>query len=110
MGFIVDNGPSEAPSNLLEQMLLVRFLKFLDLNKVTQRSFAEYLSKRNFVERVHTVENKVLSDHGPLNSKPIHDTSQPGSKQDHENMESMANEVIECIGKGVYNEEPVKCF
>ena len=50
MGFIVDNGPSEAPSNLLVQMLLVRFLKFLDLDKVTQRSFAEYLSKRNFVE------------------------------------------------------------
>ena len=110
MGFIVDNGPSEAPSNLLVQMLLVRFLKFLDFDKVTQRSFAEYLSKRNFVERVHTVENKVLSDHGPLNSKPIHDTSPPGSKQDHENMESMANEVIKCIGKGVYNEEPVKCF
>ena len=68
MGFIVDNGPSEAPSNLLVQMLLVRFLKFLDLDKVTQRSFAEYLSKRNFVERVHTVENKVLSDHSHFNS------------------------------------------
>ena len=68
MGFIVDNGPSEAPSNLLVQMLLVRFLKFLDFDKVTQRSFAEYLSKRNFVERVHTVENKVLSDHSHFNS------------------------------------------
>ena len=110
MGFIVDNGPSEAPSNLLVQMLLVRFLKFLDLDKVTQRSFAEYLSKRNFVERVHIVENKVLPDHGPFNSKPIHDTSPPGSKQHHENMESMANEVIDCIGKGVYNKEPIKCF
>ena len=50
MGFIVDNGPSEAPSNLLVQMLLVRLLNFLDLDKATQRSFAEYLSKRNFVE------------------------------------------------------------
>ena len=110
MGFIVDNGPSEAPSNLLVQMLLVRFLKFLDLDKVTQRSFAEYLSKRNFVERVHTVENKVLSDHGPFNSKPIHDASLPGSTQHHENMESMADEVINCIGKGVYNKEPIKCF
>ena len=106
----MDNGPSETPSNLLVQMLLVRFLKFLDLDKVTQRSFAEYLSKRNFVERVHTVKNKVLSDQGPFNSKPIHDTSPPGSKQHHENMESMANEVIDYIGKGVYNEEPIKCF
>ena len=50
MGFIVDNGPSEAPASFLVQMLLVRLLKFLDLDKVTQRSFAEYLSKRNFVE------------------------------------------------------------
>ena len=48
MGFIADNSPSEAPSNFLVRMLLVRFLKFLDLDKVTQRSFAEYLSKRNF--------------------------------------------------------------
>lgn len=97
MGFIVDNGPCEAPNNLLVQMLLVRFLKFLDFDKVTQQSFAEYLSKRNFVERVHTVENKVLSDHGPFNSKPIHDTSPPGSKQHQENMAYMANEVIDCL-------------
>ena len=25
-------------------------------------------------------------------------------------MESMANEVIDCIGKGVFNREPIKCF
>ena len=31
MGFIVDNGPSEAPSSFLVQMLLVRFLKFLNV-------------------------------------------------------------------------------
>ena len=97
MGFIVDSGPCEAPNNLLVQTLLVRKLKFLDLDKVTQQSFAEYLSKRNFVERVHTVENKVLSDHGPFNSKPIQDTSPPESKQHHENMESMVNEVIDCL-------------
>ena len=59
IGFIVDNGPSEAPSNFLVQMLIVRLVKFLDLDKATQRSFAEYLSKRNFVKRVHTVENRV---------------------------------------------------
>lgn len=45
-GFIVDNGPSEALSNLLVQMLLVRLLNFLDLDKATQWSFTEYLSKR----------------------------------------------------------------
>lgn len=110
MGFIVDNGPSEAPASFLVQMLLVRLLKFLDLDKVTQRSFPEYLSKRNPVERVHAAENSALSSHGPFSSKMIHKNVSPGSKQHKENMESMAGEVIQCINKGVYNKETIKCF
>lgn len=110
LGFIVDNGPSEAPSSFLVQMLLVRLLKFLDLDKVTQRSFAEYLSKRNFVERVHTIENKVLSDHGPFSSKAIHKVVLPGSKEHTENMEHMAEEVVKCIATGIFNKERIKCF
>ena len=110
MGFVVDNGPSEAPASFLVQMLLVRLLKFLDLDKVTQRSFAEYLSKRNFVERVHAAENNSLSSHGPFCSKTIHENAPPGSQEHKENMESMAGEVIKCISKGVYNKETIKCF
>ena len=81
MGFIVDNGPSESPSSFLVQMLLVRFLKFLNLVKVTQRAFAEYLSKRNPVERVHAIGNRALSSHGPFCSKAIHEHVSPGSKE-----------------------------
>ena len=110
MGFIVDNGPSESPSSFLVQMLLVRFLKFLNLDKVTQRAFAEYLSKRNFVERVHAIENRALSGHGPFSSKAIHKTVSPGSQEHKENMEHMASEVIKCIGNAVYNKEPIRCF
>ena len=110
MGFVVDNGPSEAPASFLVQMLLVRLLKFLDLDKVTQRSFAEYLSKRNFVECVHAVKNNALSSHGPFCSKMIHENASPGSQEHKENMESMAGEVIQCISKGVYNKETIKCF
>lgn len=110
MGFVVDNGPSEAPASFLVQMLLVRLLKFLDLDKVTQRSFAEYLSKRNFVERVHAAENNSLSSHGPFCSKMIHENAPPGSQEHKENMESMAGEVIKCISKGVYNKETIKCL
>ena len=91
-------------------MLLVRLLNFLDLDKITQRSFAEYLSKRNFVEHVHTVENKVLSDHGPFSSHWVHERASPGSKEHSENMEYMANEVINCISKGVFNKQPIECF
>ena len=80
MGFIVDNGPSEAPARFLVQMLLVHLLKFLDLDKVTQRLLAEYLSKRNPVERVHAAENSVLSSHGPFSLKMIHENASPGSK------------------------------
>ena len=110
MGFIVDNGLSEAPSSSFVWMLLVRLLKFLDLDKVTQRSFVEYLSKRNFVERVHTVENKVLSDHGPFSSKRVHAVAAPGSAEHKENMERMAQDVIDYIRKGMFNKEPIKCF
>ena len=62
IAFVVDNGPSEAPANLQVQVLLVQLLKFLNLDKATQRSFAEYLSKRNFVERVHAMENTSFTD------------------------------------------------
>ena len=110
MGFVVDNGPSEAPASFLVQMLLVPLLKFLDLDKVTQRSFAEYLSKRNPLERVHAAENSALSSHGPFSSKMVHENASPGSKQHQENMESMAGEVIQCIGKGMYNKETIQCF
>ena len=66
ISFVVDNGPSEAPSNLLVKLLLVRLRKILNIDKITQISFAEYLSKRNYVERVHAVENNLLSAHGLL--------------------------------------------
>ena len=110
MGFIVDNGPSESPSSILVQMLLVLFLKFLNLDKATQRAFAEYLSKRNFVERLHAIKNRALSGHGPFSSKEIHETVSPGSKEHTENMEHMASEVIKSIGKAVYNKESIQCF
>ena len=42
--FVVDNGPAEQPCSPLVQMTLVRFLKLLNLDKVTQVSFAEYHS------------------------------------------------------------------
>lgn len=110
MGFIVDNGPSESPSSFLVQMRLVWFLKFLNLDKVTQRAFAEYLSKRNLVERFHAIENRALSSHGPFCSKAIHRSASPGSKEHKENMEHMASEVCKCIGSAFYNKEPIQCF
>ena len=63
MVFIVDNGPAEQPSNYIVQMCLVRLVALLNLNKVTQVAFAEYHSKRNFVERVHAQENQALYKH-----------------------------------------------
>ena len=62
---VVNNGPSEQPSSPLVQMLLVRLLKFLKLKKIVQVSFAESHSKRNFVERVHSID--IVST-GPFDS------------------------------------------
>lgn len=92
--FVVDNGPSEAPANLQVQMLLVRLLKFLKLDKATQRSFAEYLSKRNFVDRVHAVENSALSKHGVFDAHKVHKHAELGSPRHKENMEAMSKDVI----------------
>lgn len=55
--FIVDNGPQEKPANALVKMCMARLMRFLKLHRVVQVSFAEYNSKRNFVERVHSEEN-----------------------------------------------------
>ena len=60
--FVVDNGPAEKPSSPLVHMCLVRLLKFLKLHKITQISFAEYYTKRNFVKHVHAEENQVLQN------------------------------------------------
>ena len=101
--FIVDNSPAEQPSSPLVQLSLVRLLRLLKLHKVTQVAFAEYHSKRNYVERVHAEENLELSKHGPFSSKAIHEHASIGSKQHKENLEHMAEEVRKCISQGSKN-------
>ena len=83
---VVDNGPAEQPSCPLVQMCLVRLLHFLRLDKVVQISFAEYHSKRNYVERVHAEENRVLSKHRPFSSTYVHKKATVGSLQHKENI------------------------
>ena len=110
MVFVVDNGPAKQPSSHLVQMCLVRLLNFLQLDKLTQVSFAEYHSERNFVERVHAEENRVLSKHGPFDSKPLHKQATAGSKEHAENMESVAEEVRKCIVQGSFGGHPLQCY
>ena len=108
--FVVDNGPAEQPSSHLVMMCLVRLLNFLKLDKICQVSFAEYHSKRNFVERVHAEENRVLSKHGPFTSRPIHQQVDPGTKEHKENLEHVAREVCKCIRQGSFGERSLLCF
>ena len=83
--FIVDNGPAEKPCCPLVQMCMVRFLK---LEKLIQVSFAEYHSKRNFVERVIAEENRVVSKHGPFKSDSIYPNATAGSNEHQQNTET----------------------
>ena len=108
--FIVDNGPAEQPSSPLVQLCLVRLLRLLKLHKITQVSFAEYHSKRNYVERVHAEENRELSKHGIFCSKSIHENASIGSKQHKENLEHMAEEVRKCISQGSFGSKHLMCF
>ena len=83
---------------------------FFRLNKVTQVSFAEYHSKRDFVERVHAEENRVLSKHGPFCSTPCHKLSLAGSREHTENMESVAEEVRKCMIQGSFGGNSLLCY
>lgn len=107
--FVTDNGPSETPASPLVKLWLARMLKFLNLDSISQISFAEYHSKRNFVERVHAVENEVLS-RDIFSSKSIHEKAEPGSKEHKENMEEMACRVEKCIKQAKFNGKFLQVF
>lgn len=94
---IVDNGPAEQPASPLVQMLIVRMLNFMKFSCAGQVAFAEYHSKRNFVERVHAEENLALSRHGPFNSSQIHKNASIPSDDHRLNMEKMAKDVTDCL-------------
>ena len=74
------------------QMCLGRLCKFLNLDRATQVFLVEYNSKRNFVERVHPQVNSAFSSHA------IHpDERTPGKPEHIENVEKMAEDVIDCL-------------
>ena len=96
--FVVDNGPSEASPSPLVRMWLVRLARLLQLKSVTQKSFAEYHSKRNPMERVHAVYDHALSNE-QFSRKGVHDDYGIGDSRHHqnENMQYMAGEVKQCL-------------
>ena len=108
--FIVDNGPAKQPSSPLVQMCLVRLLRFLNLEKVIQVAFAEYHSKRNYVERVYAEENKVLSKHGPFRGDCVHPNVVTGSDEHRENMEHMATEISHCLRRASFGGNPLHTY
>lgn len=103
--FIVDNGPSEASSGPLVRMWLVRLAGILKLKSVTQKSFAEYHSKRYPVERVHAAQNHALSNE-KFSSKGIHPEYGIGDDKHKANMEHMAEEVRKCLVNTQYGGSP----
>ena len=107
---MVDNGPAEQPSSPMVRMCLARMVNFLKLQRITQVSFAEYHSKRNYVERDHAEENRVLSKHGPFNSSVAYPIASPGSKEHHINMERMADDVRQCISHGSFGSKPLLAY
>ena len=103
--FIVDNGPSEAPASPLVKMWLVRLARLLRLKSVTQKSFAEYHSKRNPVERVHAVQNHALSNE-QFSSTGVYNEYHIGDTRHHENMQHMAEKVKQSLLHTKYGGNP----
>lgn len=85
-------------------------LRLLHLTNVTQRSFAEYHSKRNFEERVHAGENLALSRHGLFSTTKIHQHADKHSEKHLENMNAMADAVISCLSKAKFGGLYLQCF
>ncbi len=108
--FVVDNGPAEQPACPLVQICLMRLLKLLGLTKVTQVSFAEYHSKRNFVERVHAEENMALYKHGPFKSNMVHRNAAIGSQEHQENVEYMCEQVKKSLSTASFGGKPFQCY
>ena len=96
--FVVDNGRSEASASPLVRMWLVRLARLLRLKSVSQKSFAEYHSKRNPMERVHAVYDHALSNE-QFSRKGVHDDYGIGDSRHHENenIQYMAGEVKQCL-------------
>ena len=80
-------------SSYLVQMWLVRLARVLGLKSVTRKSFADYHSKRNQVERVHDVQNQALSNK-IFKSDSIHKDLNIGDEKHRENMEHRAGDVF----------------
>ena len=89
---------------------MARLLKLLKLDRIGQISFAEYHSKRNFVERVHAEENSVLSKHGPFCSQQLHKNPETCSEKHKQNMELMANEVTKCLRTASFGGKSLLCY
>ena len=90
-------------------MWLARLAKVLGLKSVTQKSFAEYHSKRNPVEHVHAVHNCALSNE-VFTSTGMHRDFRIGDARHRENMERMAEDVKRCLSHTQYGEQPCVVF
>ena len=86
-------GQPSSPSLLLRCAL--SDCSILVLDNICQISFAECHTKRNLVERAHAEENSVRSRHGPFKSNAIHQHVIVGTKEHKDNMEHMAEEVLD---------------
>ena len=86
-------------------MWLVRLARVLKLKSVTQRSFAEYHSKRNHVERVHAMQNRALSNE-IFESNAVHKNFKVGNEKHQENMEHAADEMKQCLFHVLFGGRP----
>lgn len=92
------------------QMCMAHIMQVLKLHKISQLSFAEYHSKRNFVERVHVEENRMLSKHGSFASQAIHKNPVVGSTEHHQNIEHMAEDMSKCIRAATFGGKSLLCY
>ena len=62
------------------------------------------------MEHVHSEGNRVLSSHGPFNSKSIHQYAKLGTDEHTENMEAVAEEVRKCLVQTSFGGKQLMCY
>lgn len=84
----------------------MRLGRFLGIKKVTQVSFAEYHSKRNPAESVHTSKEREFGKQGPF----VRVTKEPNTPEHKQAREGMAEQVCEVFSHAKFGGEPILCM
>ena len=109
----VDGGGDERPRNKSTKFCTTLLRYILNLDRLKVISYAEHDSKMHSVERVHSAENRGLSQSGAISSHSVHckeddEFGHQDMRKFRENMKYAAETAVKCIAGTIFAEEEIK--